>query len=403
MRREVEEMKKVLIWGLLATALAGCNSGLPMRPLARAPLAAQNFRRFNADAEAQAQLFTTHFVKAYGETIAQNEPIARQDPNGPARALLNLIASAQSSLDAAFYDLGDMEVAQALIQAAQRGVRVRLVTDSDNMLPKLENGEAPANGLRDTIVALQQAGVPVVDDKRSAIMHHKFVVVDNQVVWMGSTNSTSTSLYQHNNNAITIRNPLIAENYLAEFERMFTQKIFGPNPPRQIPHPVVQVGNTTIRTFFSPKGGGKEAILDVLGRAQKRLAFMTFSFTDKDIAGMMIQKKQAGLRLDGVYDQCLGYGQYSTYHLMRQNGVYTRMDGNEALLHHKVILADDTVITGSFNFSASADKSNNESMLIIENSYVSATYWQEYERVMTAAKNNRPPKNKCPGQDNSND
>jgi phosphatidylserine/phosphatidylglycerophosphate/cardiolipin synthase-like enzyme len=159
---------------------------------------------------------------------------------------------------------------------------------------------------------------------------------------------------------------------------------------------VVRVGNSTIQTFFSPRGGGQEAILQTLNQAQKRISFMTFSFTDKDVANLMIQKKQAGLRVDGVYDQCLGYGQYSTYHMMRQAGIHTRMDGNEALLHHKTILADDTVITGSYNFSANADKTNNENMLIIQNSYVSASYYQEYDRVMTAATHNNPPKNKCP-------
>ncbi|PKL74658.1 MAG: hypothetical protein CVV27_19380 [Candidatus Melainabacteria bacterium HGW-Melainabacteria-1] len=178
---------------------------------------------------------------------------------------------------------------------------------------------------------------------------------------------------------------------------MFTQKIFGV-APRQIPHPVVQAGNSTIRTYFSPRGGGQEAILETLAKAKKRILFMTFSFTDKAIAELMIRKRNEGVSVEGVFDQCLGYGQYSAKHLLSQNKIYNRHDGNEALLHHKVIIVDDTVITGSFNFSANADKSNNESMVIVENSYVAATYVQEYQRVMQAAKVNNPPKNICPGQ-----
>ncbi len=400
-------MKLVKRLALSAATLAvvACNSQpIQMNP---ALVAAQRASQMRAPGgqlqamsavQAEAQLFSAHFVNAYAETIAQNEPLARRDPNGPAQEMLKLIASARQTLDAAFYDIGDMGVVQALIAAKAKGVRVRVVTDDDSMVPS--SHDTGRGEFRDTITALKQAGIPVIDDQRSGIMHHKFLIVDNQAVWMGSTNSTSTSLYNHNNNALTIRNQQIAENYLSEFERMFTQRIFGPNPARQIPYPVVKVGNTTIRTFFSPKGGGTEAILDVLNRAQKSISFMTFSFTDKDVANLMVAKKQAGLRVEGVYDQCLGYGKYSTYHIMKANGIYTRMDGNEALLHHKVVMADDTVITGSFNISANADKTNNESMLIIENSYVAAMYAEEYKRVMTAAQNNNPPRNKCPGQDN---
>ena len=84
--------------------------------------------------------------------------------------------------------------------------------------------------------------------------------------------------------------------------------------------------------------------------------------------------------------------------MLSQSKIYNRHDGNEALLHHKTILADNTVITGSFNFSANADKTNNENMLIIENApELASAYQQEYARVMQAAKVNHPPENKCPG------
>lgn len=403
------KLKSVLIGLAASSLLAACggprapmqaNFAPGMNPIN--PMFAANvpgLRSFSVPA-AQNELFSTFFVPAYHETIAENEPIARQDPNSPAASLVRQIQSARQTVDGAFYDIDDPGIVQAFIQAKQRGVRVRIVTDTDNMVPKGEDARA-GGPLRESIAQLQQAGIPVVDDQRSGIMHDKFLITDNQSVWTGSTNITSTSLYNHNNNAIIINNREIAENYLSEFERMFTNRIFGPRPARQVPHPVVKVGNTTIRTFFSPKGGGKEAIMDVLSHTQKRISFMTFSFTDSDIANLMVQKKNAGVQVDGVFDQCLGYGRYSMYHVMRQNNIYTRMDGNEALLHHKVILADDTVITGSYNFSSNADKTNDENMLIIENnSYVAASYYQEYDRIMNAAKVNHPPQNKCPGQDN---
>lgn len=380
----------------LAALSASCASSLPGSPsLNRMP--APMFRQSAAQAPSISDHpISVHFVAAYKGPIAENEPITRTDPKGPAAALLNLIQTARKSLDGAFYDFSDETVAEALIRAKKRGVQVRIVTDTDNMT---ERDTGPQGPLRGVIARLKRAGIPVVDDRRSSIMHHKFLIQDNNVVWTGSTNLTPTSLYQHNNNALTLRIPQLAANYSYEFNRMFVERIFGPNPPRQLPYPVIQFGNTTIRTFFSPRGDGQAALLNTLAQARKRISFMTFSFTDKDLGALMVQKRQAGVRVEGVFDQCLGYGKFSQYHNLHANKIYTRMDGNQALLHHKVLIADDTVVTGSFNFSANADKSNNENMLIIQNSYVSSMFRQEYERVMFAAENNNPPPGKCPGQD----
>lgn len=395
-----KSMSKQLIFAGLAAILAGCASqSLPPGAMmtGRAPLTAMAADVPGAHATLIEGAFTAHFVKAYGETIAQNEPLARKDPNSPANVLIGLIGGATKTLDGAFYDIGDDAVVSALIVAKQRGVRVRIVTDSDNMVD-LDAATGRPRGMRGTIARLQQAGIPVVEDKRSAIMHHKFLVADGQSVWMGSTNVTTSSLYHHNNNALVIRNPQMAQNYGVEFERMFTNLTFGPNPAHPAVFPSLKIGNATVRTFFSPGGGGSQAILDTLGRAHKRILFMAFSFTDKTLADMMVRKHAEGVRVEGVYDQCLGYGQYSTKRSLSDAGIYTRHDGNEALLHHKVMIVDDTVITGSFNFSANADKSNNENMLIIDSPALAAVYAQEYDRIMTAAKNNHPPQNRCPGQ-----
>jgi phosphatidylserine/phosphatidylglycerophosphate/cardiolipin synthase-like enzyme len=384
------------VFAVLIAALSACA-----RPLLPAP-ANQNFMpvELSRQSAASAGAISVHFVKAYKGPIAENEPLTRQDPNSPAAALLELINSARVSLEGAFYDFSAPEIAEAFIRAQQRGVKVRIVTDTDNMT---ERDSGPQGPIRGVIKQMMDAGIPVVADQRSAIMHHKFLVQDGQTVWMGSTNLTPTSLYQHNNNALVLRIPQLAANYTTEFNRMFVDRLFGPNPPRQIPYPVIQTGNTTIRTFFSPRGGGREAVLEAVQKARREISFMAFSFTDKDLASLMVLKHNAGLRVEGVFDQCLGYGKYSQYHTLRASKIYSRMDGNQALLHHKILIADDTVITGSYNFSTNADSSNNENMILIRNATVSTQFRQEYERVMRAAKYNNPPEGRCPGQDNTPD
>lgn len=335
-----------------------------------------------------------HFVPAYLPSIAENEPIARRDPQSAGLNLIQWIDSAQTFLDGAFYDINNTEVVQAFIRAKKRGVQVRLVTESENTL-LVDPCPNPNKPPRPALEEMKQVGIPIVADNRSALMHHKFLIVDHQVVWNGSTNLTSSSLFRHNNNAMWVRSPEIAANFQVEFDSLFGGT-FG--PPRRVPYPLVKSGQTTIQTFFSPMGGGQTAVAEVLKQAQKRIYFAVFSLTDPAIGQILIQKHREGVAVMGIFDRCLVKSQYSLYNPLREAGIPVRWDGNEALLHHKLILSDDTVINGSYNYSSNAERTNNENFYIIKNApALTASFNAEFERVRNAAINNNPPLGNCPG------
>lgn len=335
-----------------------------------------------------------HFVPAYLPSVAENEPLARRDPQGSALNLIQWIDSAKVSLDGAFYDINNAEVVQAFIRAKQRGVLVRLVTEGENTL-LVDPCPNPNKPPRPALEEMRKVGIPIVADTRSALMHHKFLVVDHQVVWNGSTNLTSSSLYRHNNNSMWVRSPEIVANFQAEFEALFAGNFSAPRP---MPHPLVKSGSTTIQTFFSPMGGGQSAVLEELRRAKKRIHFAVFSFTDPSIGQILIEKHQQGVAVIGVFDQCLIKSQYSLFGPLKQAGIPVRWDGNEALLHHKLMIVDDTVINGSYNYSNNAERSNNENLYIIKQApALTAAFSAEFDRVLNASINNNPPPGNCPG------
>jgi phosphatidylserine/phosphatidylglycerophosphate/cardiolipin synthase-like enzyme len=334
------------------------------------------------------------FNNTYKERIDLNEPLARKDPRNTDKALLKLIRTAKQTIDGAFYDIGDPGVTKELVKAKIRGVRVRLITDTDNVVDK-EDPTKP----RQTIADLRAADVDVVEDKRSGIMHHKFMVVDGQIVWTGSTNLTTTSLYAHNNNALTIKSRELADAYSDEFTRLFVRKEFGASMRPQLdPVKPVQIGKATVRVFFSPRGGGRNAVVEQLKKAERRIRFMTFSLTDAETGDTIMQKAQAGLLIDGIFDRWLAAGQYSLFSKFKAAKMNVVKDGNEALMHHKVILIDnDTLITGSYNYSQNAEANNNEAFLIVENSTaLNGAFSKEVDRLAYAAKHNRPPAHKKP-------
>jgi phosphatidylserine/phosphatidylglycerophosphate/cardiolipin synthase-like enzyme len=344
---------------------------------------------------ASASPLKVSFNNTYLERIDLNMPIAKRDPKNTDKGLIKLIRGAKASLDGAFYDIEDPGVVAEMIKAKKRGVQIRLVTDTDNLVEKSDPSKPRA-----AIEQLKAADVPVVDDKRSAIMHHKFMVVDGQAVWTGSTNLTPTSLYAHNNNALILKSSQLADAYTTEFERLFIKKEFGASVRQDVkPVKPIRIGSSTVRVFFSPRGGGREAVVNELKQAKSRIRFMTFSLTDHETGDTILAKAKAGVKVEGVFDRWLAAGQYSLFDTFKGvAGVEVCKDGNEALMHHKVIVIDNTtVITGSYNYSENAEANNNEAFLIIEHAgALNAAYSKEFDRLEYASKHNHPPVTKRP-------
>jgi phosphatidylserine/phosphatidylglycerophosphate/cardiolipin synthase-like enzyme len=76
----------------------------------------------------------------------------------------------------------------------------------------------------------------------------------------------------------------------------------------------------------------------------------------------------------------------SEFDRLRQVGIEVRLDSNPHTMHHKVIVIDEAiVITGSYNFSSSAEKHNDENVLILYDVAISAEYLLEFNRIFEAA------------------
>ena len=335
------------------------------------------------------------FNDTYLERIDLNEPRARKNPTNTDKGLLRLIKGAKTSIDGAFYDIEDLGVVDAIVRAKKRGVKVRLVTDDENMVEKADPTKS-----RKAIMWMLSEKIPVVDDQRSGIMHHKFMVVDGKTVWTGSTNLTPTSLYRHNNNALTIKNERLANAFSAEFERMFTKREFGKSQ-RGVTEPTELIplaGGATVQAFFSPAGHGRESVVAEVSKATKQLRFLTFSLTDIETGDTMLAKAKGGVKVQGIFDRWLAGGEYSLFDKFKGAKLDVRKDGNEALMHHKVIIVDSsTVITGSYNYSQNAEANNNEAFLIFRNAKGIATAFSgEFDRIRHASIVNRPPPHKKP-------
>lgn len=286
--------------------------------------------------------------------------------------LLSVIEEAEKSIVIAAYEFDLENVAQALIAAQERGVAVRMVTDTDN---------ADESAVR----KLKKAGIPVVEDGRGAIMHNKFVVIDSKEVWTGSWNLTTNGTYRNNNSCMVIAYPALAQNYTAEFEEMFNGE-FGPTSPARTPNPRLTIAGVEIENYFAPEDEVAEKIIAQLEGAERSIYFMAFSFTDDQIGKAVREKFEAGIKVGGVFESRGAGTKYSEYKSMEQLGIDVRTDGNPYIMHHKVFIIDEEmVILGSYNFTRSADEANDENVLIIHDPMVASRYLAEYRRIYESA------------------
>jgi phosphatidylserine/phosphatidylglycerophosphate/cardiolipin synthase-like enzyme len=299
---------------------------------------------------------------------------ADQIDGGPDGPLVEAIDSARLSVDAAMYSLSLNNVRQALIHAHRRGVQVRVVMESDNM----DHFDPQA---------LKDAGVPIIGDRHEGLMHNKFVVIDRSEVWSGSMNFTDDGAYLDRNNLMRIRSSKVAADYETEFNEMFVDDKFGPDVGGPTPHPRVTVDGTPLEIYFSPDDHIQAGLVDLLKDTKSSIYFLAYSFTADPLGDAIIQRSGAGVTVSGVMDADQVASNTGTeFDTFRSAGLDIRLDGDPGLMHHKVMILDgQTVVLGSYNFTASAEKYNDENLMVIHSQEIAAQYMQEFQRVYAAA------------------
>jgi len=115
-------------------------------------------------------------------------------------------AASQSILVQAYGFTSDL-LAQSLIAAAQRGVRVEVILDKSN-----------CHGRHSQAIPLTEAGIPVRIDEIHGIAHNKVMVIDGELVVTGSYNFTSSAQVRNAENLIILRDPDLAAHYSANWD-----------------------------------------------------------------------------------------------------------------------------------------------------------------------------------------
>lgn len=301
--------------------------------------------------------------------------------------LIQRINEATYSIDLALYSFfGMQDVADAIILAKNRGVKIRVVYDSRDT--------------QNSMQSLINAGILI--SKRPAsldgIMHNKFFIIDardtiasNNWLWTGSWNVTSTEL-NWKNNVVEINDPAITAAYQIEFEEMWGSNNDIPNPANakfgseksdNTPH-YFNIGGREVQLYFSPTDGTTGKIINTINTADQSIYMGLYVFTRDDIEAAIHTRFNSGVTdIKGVIDQVNVSG--SEYQAL---SVYADMWPNPSpTLHHKYCIVDASapesspyVITGSHNWSSAAENDNDENTVIIQDLKIANQYMQEFKK-----------------------
>jgi phosphatidylserine/phosphatidylglycerophosphate/cardiolipin synthase-like enzyme len=142
--------------------------------------------------------------------------------------------------------------------------------------------------------------------------------------------------------------------------------------------------NTPCQVYFSPNGGCTEAIVREIGQAKNEVLVQAYSFTSKEIAEAVVNAHKRGVKVTVVLDRSQLKEQYSAANFLANAGIQTYIDSQHKIAHNKVIIIDEeTVIGGSFNYSRAAEDSNAENVTIIKNKDFAKLFvanWHEHQK-----------------------
>jgi len=307
--------------------------------------------------------------------------------------IVNFINNAKKKIDIAVQELDADPIARAIVNARMRGVSVRLVTEMDYLRatkpapdPFIPSGQYEHN--RQIQNALLRSAIPVYSDFNPNIFHQKFMIRDGSSVLTGSTNFTTTGTSVNLNHVIIIHDRKVANTYAKEFREIRNGR-FGRqseglgDAPRE-----VEVSKIPIKILFAPDHNPEMEIMKQMAKARKRIDFAIFTFAKSSgIDDVMVRLFGLGLPIRGVFDGLMRSQEWAAEKLVSAAGIPTfivqKGKGGVRKLHHKLMVLDEeVVIAGSFNYTKPANLTNDENILVIGDLDTTSTITRNAQRKL---------------------
>jgi phosphatidylserine/phosphatidylglycerophosphate/cardiolipin synthase-like enzyme len=338
-----------------------------------------------------------------------------------ATRLGHFIGEAKSTIDIAIYDFRLHDEAATIVAGelrsqARKGIRTRIAYDSAtnpdaDSIPtaapsQIESDQRPIGTDRFVRSFADVAQVKGISGYR-ALMHNKYILRDvdsaDAAVFTGSSNYTNDSWGLQDNNLLCLRSQQLASYYAKDFTDLWSHgKIVDSTGYRDTG--TVRLNDVPVTIAFTP-GESPTVLKEIVGAiaaARNRLYVASVVLSSGPILAALSEAIDRGLQLGGLYDgpqmdqverqwkaADVGTDKLNTWqkvarHLIRKNSIpFDRQNQSQPhnFMHNKLVVADQIVVTGSFNLSNHA-MGNAENVLLIRDAAIAELYAKFIQRLM---------------------
>lgn len=272
------------------------------------------------------ELYITEPLKyKYGDSIIE-------------KMIIEKINNSKKNITILAFDIDNANIIDALLMAETRGVDIKIICDINNT-PK-------------EVLNIFNSKSWLIYYKSNRLMHHKIIIFDENEVCLGSMNFTVSCMYANNNDFYIIKNKNVADLFLKYFEYLSTgrNKLMLKEP--------IFIDGFTFYFANSPYYNINDYLIKIIDLAKERICFAYSTFTNEKVANQII-KNVASKKLFffGILEKRNAYSKYSVYQVFLNNNYHIYLDRNDYYMHHKLLIVDNIVLTGSYAIS---DRKNSE-------------------------------------------
>lgn len=305
-------------------------------------------------------------------------------PDDLQSTIIDYIDGAERSLDIAIQELDNMKIAQAIIRAKKRYyttssgkkrlLTVRIILEGDYLhasKPQIDpftaTGSLEEN--RTIINALYRSAINLKTDYNGKIFHQKFIIRDSKDILTGSTNFTKTGTSKNLNHIAIVRNLDVVKAYKQEYNEMLAGR-FGRRSDTTAKPIETKSNYIRLKPLFAPNHSPEMEIMKQMAKAKERIDFAVFTFSESSgIDDQMNMIVNSGITVSGLIN-----GDQKNQKWSASRNLDSKVDlkftkkGLNGLgkLHHKLMVIDKSVvIIGSFNYTAPANRLNDENIIVI--------------------------------------
>ena len=362
------------------------------------------------------------FLRQRGDDPFISTPERTAQIREVATRIARFISEARSTLDIAIYDFRLRDEAAAIIsdslrERAKNKVVIRIIYDATteldgDIVPATSSARLEADKKAPGTETFVRSFADIARIKGvtgyRVLMHSKYLIrdgnADEAAVFLGSANYTNDSWGLQENNLLQLRSRPLASYFSKNFTGLFTTGKIAERPAvRDVD--VVRVADVPVTVAFAPEQSPAiiKEIVGAIAAARQRLLVASVVLSSGPILAALSEAVDRGISCAGIYDgpqmdqvrrqwqaAPVGADKINTWdkvagHLVRKNSLpYDRNKPHQPhnFMHNKLVIADDVVVTGSFNLSNHA-MGNAENVLLIHDAEIASKY-EVYVRQLMA-------------------